>query len=94
MQAYRDSIDYMYSGNPQVIADYAAFVGVPESMARRVRDDFFPKSLVNPDEIKGLDTLMNEAVALKFISGPAHQGAIGDADPAAAADDALTPVKS
>jgi NitT/TauT family transport system substrate-binding protein len=70
MQAYRDSIDYAYSGSPQVIADYAAFVGVPESMARRVRDDFFPKSMVNPDEIKGLDTLMKDAVDLKFISGP------------------------
>ncbi len=70
MQAYRDSIDYMYGDSPQVIIDYAAFVGVPDSMARRVRDDFFPKSLVNPDEIKGLDSLMREAVGLKFITEP------------------------
>ena len=70
MQAYRNSIDYMYGDSPQVIIDYAAFVGVPNSMARRVRDDFFPKSLVNPDEIKGLDSLMHEAVELKFITEP------------------------
>jgi NitT/TauT family transport system substrate-binding protein len=70
MQAYRDSIDYIYGGSPRVIADYAAFVGVPDSMARRVRDDFFPKSLVNPDEIKGLDALMKDAVDLKFIAAP------------------------
>ncbi len=70
MQAYRDSIDYMYGDSPQVIIDYAAFVGVPNSMARRVRDDFFPKSLINPDEIKGLDSLMHEAVELKFITEP------------------------
>jgi NitT/TauT family transport system substrate-binding protein len=70
MQAYRDSIDYMYSGNPVVIADYAAFAGIPESMARRVRDDFFPRSLLDPDKIKGLGILMKEAVALKFISAP------------------------
>ncbi len=70
MQAYRDSIDYMYGDSPQVIIDYAAFVGVPESMARRVRDDFFPQSLVNPDQIKGLDSLMHEAVALKFMTEP------------------------
>jgi NitT/TauT family transport system substrate-binding protein len=70
MQAYRDSIDYMYGGSPQVIIDYAAFVGVPDSMARRVRDDFFPKSLLNPDEIKGIDALMHEAVELKFIAEP------------------------
>jgi NitT/TauT family transport system substrate-binding protein len=70
MQGYRDSIAYIYGDSPQVIVDYAAFVGVPESMARRVRDDFFPKSLVNPDEIKGLDSLMKDAVALKFIAAP------------------------
>ncbi|MBV9234382.1 MAG: ABC transporter substrate-binding protein [Xanthobacteraceae bacterium] len=70
MQAYRDSIDYMYGDSPQVIIDYAAFVGVPDSMARRVRDDFFPRSLVNPDEIKGIDSLMHEAVELKFIAEP------------------------
>jgi NitT/TauT family transport system substrate-binding protein len=70
MQAYRESIDYMYGGDPQVIKDYAEFVGVPEQLARRVRDEFFPKSLLWPDEIKGLDSLMEEAVALKFVTAP------------------------
>jgi NitT/TauT family transport system substrate-binding protein len=70
MQAYRDSLDYMYGDSPQVIIDYAAFVGVPDQMARRVRDDFFPKSLLDPDEIKGIDSLMKDAVELKFISEP------------------------
>ena len=53
LDAYRETIDYMYSDNPQVIKDYAEFVGVPEPMAKRVRDEFFPKNLVNPDEIPG-----------------------------------------
>ncbi|MBO0755881.1 MAG: ABC transporter substrate-binding protein, partial [Bradyrhizobiaceae bacterium] len=66
MQAYYESIAYMYSDNPRVIKDYAEFAGVSESVARRVRDDFFPKSLVWPDEIKGLDSLMQDAVELKF----------------------------
>jgi len=70
MQAYRESIDYMYGGDPQVIKDYAEFVNVPEPLARRVRDEFFPKSLIWPDEIKGLDSLMEEAVALKFVAAP------------------------
>ena len=35
-----------------------------------MRDDFFPKSLVNPDQIQGLDSLMAEAVTLKFIPEP------------------------
>ena len=67
MKAYRESIDYLYSSNPQVMKDYAEFARVPEPMAKRVRDEFFPKSLVNPDQIQGLDTLIPEAVNLKFI---------------------------
>jgi len=70
LDAYRETIDYMYSDNPQVIKDYAEFVGVPEATAKRVRDEFFPKSLVNPDEISGLDSLVKEAVNLKFIDRP------------------------
>ncbi|HTL64147.1 MAG TPA: ABC transporter substrate-binding protein [Pseudolabrys sp.] len=70
MQAYRESIDYLYSSNPQVMKDYAEFARVSEPLAKRVRDEFFPKSLVNPDQIHGLDTLIPEAVNLKFISAP------------------------
>ena len=43
MDAYRETIDYMYSDNPQVLKDYAAFVQVPEATAKRVRDEFFPE---------------------------------------------------
>ena len=70
MQAYRESIDYMYSSNPQVLADYTEFARIAPAMAKRVRDDFFPKSLIDPDAIHGLDTLLPEAVNLKFIPAP------------------------
>jgi NitT/TauT family transport system substrate-binding protein len=70
MDAYRETIDYMYSDNPQVMKDYAEFVGVSEVLAKRVRDEFFPKSLLNPDEIKGLEMIVPDAVALKYISQP------------------------
>jgi NitT/TauT family transport system substrate-binding protein len=73
MEAYRETIDYMYSDNPQVLKDYAAFVQVPEATAKRVRDEYFPKSLVDPDTIKGVDSVMNEAVTLKFINAPLTQ---------------------
>ena len=32
-----------------------------------MRDQFVPRSLIEPDQIKGLDTLLPEAVNLKFI---------------------------
>ena len=73
MDGYRETIDYMYSDNPQVLKDYAAFVQVPEAMAKRVRDEFFPKSLVDPDAIKDVDGVMQEAVHLKFINAPLTQ---------------------
>ena len=78
MKAYRESIDYMYSSNPQVIKDYAEFAKVPEPMAKRVRDEFFPKSLVNPDEIHGLELLIPEAVNLKFIPAPLTKEQVAD----------------
>ena len=53
MKAYRESIEYMYSSNPQVITDYAEFAKVPEPMAKRVRDEFFPKSLSIPIRFTG-----------------------------------------
>src|SRR6202035_23965 len=78
MQAYRETIDYMYSDNPQVLKDYAAFAGVSEATARRVRDEFFPRALVMPDEIKGLDSLMADAVELKFISAALSKAQTAD----------------
>lgn len=73
LDAYRETIDYLYSDNPQVIKDYAEFVSVPEPLARRVRDEFFPKGLVDPDRISGIDSLLKEAVNLKFIGAPLTQ---------------------
>jgi NitT/TauT family transport system substrate-binding protein len=35
-----------------------------------VRDEFFPRALVEPDEIHGMDSLLAEAVTLKFITAP------------------------
>jgi len=66
LQAYRETIDYMYSSD-QAIKDYAEFAKIDVAMAKRVRDQFFPRSIIEPDAIKGLDTLLPEAVTLKFI---------------------------
>jgi ABC-type nitrate/sulfonate/bicarbonate transport system substrate-binding protein len=70
MQAYRETIAYMYSSDPQALKDYAEFAGVTEATARQAREDFFPRSLVEPDAISGVDSLMSEAVTLKFIPQP------------------------
>ena len=56
MKAYRETIDWMYSNDPAALKTYADFVGIPVAMAKRTRDDFFPKAAVDPDKIVGLDT--------------------------------------
>jgi NitT/TauT family transport system substrate-binding protein len=70
LDAYRETIDYMYSDNPQVMRDYSEISGVPEPMARRVRDKFFVKSMLDPDKIHGLETIVPEAVKLKYTAVP------------------------
>jgi NitT/TauT family transport system substrate-binding protein len=70
MQAYRETIDYMYTDNPQVMTDYAEFAGITPEMAKRVRDEFFPKSILQMTEIKGLDQLLHDAVELKYADKP------------------------
>jgi NitT/TauT family transport system substrate-binding protein len=78
MQAYRETVDYMYSDNPQVLKDYAEFAGVTPEMAKRVRDEFFPKSLLQMTEIKGLDQLLQDAVELKYAPKPLTQEQVKD----------------
>ena len=39
-------------------------------MAKRVRNDFFPKASLDPDRIVGLDTIVPDAVALKYTAAP------------------------
>ena len=70
LKAYRETIDWMYSDDPAALKTYAEFVGIPVTMAKRTRDDFFPKASVDPDRIVGLDTIVPDAVALKYTAAP------------------------
>ena len=66
----RPWIDWMYSNDPAALQTYADFVGIPVSTAKRTRDDFFPRSSVDPDRVVGLDTIVPDAVALKYTAAP------------------------
>jgi len=69
MKAYRETIDLLYN-DPAALQAYAEFVGISVDMAKRTRNDFFPKSAVDPDTIVGLDTIVPDAVALKYTAAP------------------------
>ena len=69
MQAYRETLEWMYS-DPAALKSYAEFAGVSEGLARRLRDEFFTKSLLSPDKIVGLKAIEKDAVALNYIRAP------------------------
>jgi NitT/TauT family transport system substrate-binding protein len=69
VRAYRETIDWMYS-DPAALKAYAEFAGITEAKALRIRDGYFPKSAVSPDEITGLDLIIPDAVNLKFTAAP------------------------
>ena len=68
MKAYRETIDWMYSDDPAALKTYAEFVGIPIETAKRTRDQFFPKAAVDPDRVVGLETIVKDAVDLKFTA--------------------------
>ena len=68
MKAYRETVDWMYSDDPAALKTYAEFVGIPVEMAKRTRDQFFPKSAVDPDKVVGLEQIVKDAVDLKFTA--------------------------
>jgi len=65
MAAYRETIDWMYTGD-DALKTHADWLGITVDKSRRTRDDFFPKSALDPDRIVGLDAIVRDAVALKY----------------------------
>src|SRR5918997_7712 len=63
MKAYRETVDWMYA-DPAALKTYAEFVGISEALAKRSRDDFFPKASLDPDKIVGLESIVPDAVSL------------------------------
>jgi len=64
--AYRETIDFMYADD-RALALFAKFADISVPMARTVRDRFYPKSMLQLDAVAGLDALMQDAIAFKYI---------------------------
>ena len=67
MKAYRETVDFMYT-DPKALKVYSEWLNITEAKAKRTRDDFFPRPSIEPDKIVGLDTIVKDAVALKFTA--------------------------
>ena len=66
IKAYRETIDWMYS-DPRAIEAYAKYASISPATAQTVRDRFYPKSMLQLDEVKGMPELMQDAIAFKYI---------------------------
>jgi NitT/TauT family transport system substrate-binding protein len=69
MRGYRDALAFIYS-TPAGLAAYAAFAKLPEAAAKRALQEFLPLAAVDPDRISGIEEVMADAIAFKFISAP------------------------
>ena len=52
LQAYRETLDWMYS-DPAALKAYAEWVGISETLAKDVRDQFYPKENLRLDRLSG-----------------------------------------
>jgi NitT/TauT family transport system substrate-binding protein len=77
MKAYRETIDCMYK-EERCLKAYAEWLNIPEAKAKRTRDEFFPGDAINPDKITGLDTIVKDAVELKFTTQPLTKEQLAD----------------
>jgi NitT/TauT family transport system substrate-binding protein len=69
VQAYRETLDWMYA-DPAALKAYAEWVGISESLAKEIRDQFYPRENLRLDRLSGLDEAMADAVSLKFLPAP------------------------
>ena len=66
--AYKETVDWMYS-DPAALKIFADYSGLPEAVVAKVRG-LIPKDTMAPDRVVGMDQIIVEAQAQKFISAP------------------------
>jgi NitT/TauT family transport system substrate-binding protein len=69
LQGYRDTIDWMYSSD-DALKMYEEFSKIPVRLMKRAREEYFPKTTMWPDEVKGLDLVLEDAIKNRFITAP------------------------
>jgi NitT/TauT family transport system substrate-binding protein len=75
--AYREAIDWMYS-DPRAIEAFAKYASIPPATAQRVRDQFYPKTMLQLDRVEGMPELMQDAIAFKYIPAALTQAQLDE----------------
>ena len=69
MDARAKAVDVMYEENSPALGWFAESNSIPLEMARRMRT-FYPKAMLDPGALSGIQQMLDEAVLLKFM--PRH----------------------
>ncbi len=69
IRAYGETIAWMYTDDG-AIAAFAQYAAISPAMARRVRDNFYPKTMLQLDRVMGLAELTEDAIAFKYVPQP------------------------
>jgi NitT/TauT family transport system substrate-binding protein len=67
-RAYKETIEWMYS-DPAALRHFGDYSGLPEKIVLKVRE-LMPKEALAPDRVMGIDQVISEAVATKFLTAP------------------------
>jgi NitT/TauT family transport system substrate-binding protein len=67
-RAYKETVEWMYS-DPAALKHFADYSKLPESVVAKVRE-LLPKDTMSPDRVVGMDQIIAEAQAQKFITSP------------------------
>jgi NitT/TauT family transport system substrate-binding protein len=70
LQGYRDTLDWLFSSDPQADRAQAEFAAVTESAVRRARGELISKESTLPDRIAGLEALIADAATFRLLAAP------------------------
>jgi NitT/TauT family transport system substrate-binding protein len=68
MQGYKETVDWMYA-SPEALKVYGEYSGLPDNIVQHVLK-LIPKEALQTDEVKGIDSVMADAVSQKFLPAP------------------------
>ncbi len=69
LRAYGEAIDWMYADD-KAVAAFAQWAAISPATARRVRDDFYPRAMLQLDRVMGLPELIDDAIAFRYLAQP------------------------
>jgi NitT/TauT family transport system substrate-binding protein len=69
LRAYGETIEWMYTDDRAIDA-FGQYASISPAMARRVRDNFYPKAMLQMDHVMGLAELIEDAITFKYVAQP------------------------